>query len=187
VLPDTARTLAETCIQCARHSYQIITETWIRGTFATFDYFHTQYLFSAATVLAISSLLGSCKSEDDNYKFENAVDLLRQLDRSGSYVAKEFCEHIDAMQKSMTAARSGTSTETLSRPWQNTNQETAACPSVPELTAGMALAEPSLRDFLAVTDLDTQGFDDSLFDNTLSLFWPDIEGTWDNSSQHLYH
>ncbi|PSN65683.1 hypothetical protein BS50DRAFT_396162 [Corynespora cassiicola Philippines] len=178
VVPDTARTLAETCMQCARHSYQIITDAWVRGTFATFDYFHTQYLFSAATILAISSLLGSRKSEDDTYKLENAVDLLRQLDLSGSFVAREFCEHVDAMQKSMAATHSGTSIEALSRHRQGTNEEPAASSSGRELTAGMALADPSLRDFLAETDLGIPGFDDSMFDNSRTLFWPEIEDAW---------
>ncbi|KAH7084254.1 fungal-specific transcription factor domain-containing protein [Paraphoma chrysanthemicola] len=173
-LPDTAHTLAETCIQCARHSYQIVTDTWINGTFATFDYFHTQYLFSAATVLAISSLLSSSQSEEDKHRFENAVDLLRQLDQSGSLVAKEFCEHIDAMQKSMAAIREDTACQHISRPWPTAEQEAGAISSGFELTAGMALAVPSLQDFLADTELNTQIFDDSLFDSTQTLFWPEI-------------
>lgn len=173
-MPDTANTLVETCIQCARHSYQIITDAWAHGSFATFDYFHTQYLFSAATVLAISSSLRSPQSESDNYKFENAVELLRQLERSGSFVAKEFCEHIDAMQSSIAAIDcSFVLGQSVQGPEQNNESEAVAASVGTGLTAGMALAEPSFRDFLAETDLDTQGFDNFVFEDSHVLYWPE--------------
>ncbi|KAH7396325.1 fungal-specific transcription factor domain-containing protein [Pyrenochaeta sp. MPI-SDFR-AT-0127] len=173
---DSALLLAETCIQCARHSYRIITDAWIHGTFATFDYFNTQFLFSAATILAISGLLGSSQSESDNHNFDNAVVFLRQLDQSGSYGAKEFCEHIDAMQKSMAAVRSDTSTLLASRALLDADQAAMGVSTEPGLTAGMALAEPSFQDFLAETDLDIQEFDSSAFDGLHTLYWPEIWG-----------
>ncbi|KAF2833524.1 hypothetical protein CC86DRAFT_389739 [Ophiobolus disseminans] len=175
LVSETARILAETCIQCARHSYQIVTDTWVHGTFATFNYFHTQFLFSSATVLAISSLLSSTESENDNNKYDSAVELLRQLDQSGSFVAKEFCEHIDAMQKSMAAVYNGATTRTITSSRLGADQGVATSFPTNGPTAGMALAEPSFRDFLAETDLDIQGFDDSIFDESHALYWPRIE------------
>ncbi|KAJ4984807.1 fungal specific transcription factor domain-containing protein [Stagonosporopsis vannaccii] len=174
LVPDTANTLVETCIQCARHSYQIVTDAWAYGSFATFDYFHTQYLFSAATVLAISSSLRSPQSEGDNYKFENAVELLRQLEGSGSFVAKEFCEHVDAMQSSIAAINRSYDSGQSAQRVEHISGSGAAGSIGTGLTAGMALAEPSFRDFLAETDLDTQGFDDFVFDDSHALYWPEI-------------
>lgn len=175
-MSDSARTLAETCIQCARHSYQIITDAWIHGTFGTFDYFNTQYLFSAATILAISSLLRSPKSESDGENFSNAVELLRQLDQAGSFGAKEFCEHIDAMQQSMAAVRTGDMQHVLPATLLEGGQSTIESGNGNRMTAGMALAEPSFQDFLAGTTLGMQMFDDSSFDGFHTPYWPEIWG-----------
>ncbi|KAK6222559.1 fungal specific transcription factor [Colletotrichum tabaci] len=105
-IPATAMTLAETCIRCARHSCRLLTECWIDGSFATFDYFYTQYLFSAATILAASSLLsGGKEAANDREQFEEAAQFLSQLKDSGNFAAEEFCQHIDAMKATMAAAR----------------------------------------------------------------------------------
>ncbi|KAF2014081.1 fungal-specific transcription factor domain-containing protein [Aaosphaeria arxii CBS 175.79] len=173
---ENALTLAETCIQCARHSYRIITDAWIHGTFATFDYFNTQYLFVAATVLAISSLLGNQQNDGDKHNFDNAVELLQQLDRSGSFGAKEFCEHIDAMQQSMAAVHESDLVLSLPQITPNTNEGTLESLGGNGLTASMALAEPSFQDFLADTDLVIQGFDNPSIDNPNTLYWPELWG-----------
>lgn len=102
------------------------------------------------------------------------MELLRQLDGSGSFVAKEFCEHIDAMQSSIAAIRSDTSIQSVRMSEQNTREEAAVSSCGFGLTAGMALADPSLRDFLAETDLDFQALDNSLFDDSHMLYWPEI-------------
>lgn len=45
------------------------------------------------------------------------------------------------------------------------------------VTAGMALAEPSLQEFLAQPDLSLQFIDTSIYDDGLqSLYWPDLRG-----------
>lgn len=175
-ISDSARTLAETCIQCARHSYRIITDAWIHGTFATFDYFNTQYLFSAATILAVNSLLHTPQSKSDGENFDNAVELMRQLAQSGSFGAKEFCQHIDAMQQSMAAARDGALPQSslgtpaeLHPPSINTFAGTG-------MTAGMALADPSFQGFLAETNLDMQALDNPSFYGLQTPYWPDLWG-----------
>ncbi|KAJ4349390.1 uncharacterized protein N0V89_008005 [Didymosphaeria variabile] len=175
-LSDSARTLAETCIQCARHSYRIITDAWIHGTFATFDYFNTQYLFSAATILAVNSLLHTPQSKSDGDSFDNAVELLRQLAQSGSFGAKEFCQHIDAMQQSMAAARNGALPQsTLGTPVELQQPSMSAFAGT-GMTAGMALADPSFQGFLAETNLDMQALDNPSFYGLQTPYWPDIWG-----------
>ncbi|WDK08838.1 fungal specific transcription factor domain-containing protein [Colletotrichum graminicola] len=184
-IPVTAMTLAETCIRCARHSCRLLTECWIDGSFATFDYFFTQYLFSAATILAASSLLNGKESHNDREQFEEAAQFLSQLKDNGNYAAEEFCQHIDAMKRTMAAAqarRGGYATEgdtsaavpstmppftdavTLGQPFQT--QHT---------TAGMALNEPSLQELLAQPLLDLQFIDASIYnDGAQGLYWPDF-------------
>ncbi|KAK1978299.1 fungal-specific transcription factor domain-containing protein [Colletotrichum cereale] len=184
-IPVTAMTLAETCIRCARHSCRLLTECWIDGSFATFDYFFTQYLFSAATVLAVSSLLDGKESHNDREQFEEAAQFLSQLKDNGNYAAEEFCQHIDAMKRTMAAAqarRGGYAAE---------GDTAAAMPSAApaftdavtlgqsfqaqNTTAGMALNEPSLQELLAQPVLDLQFIDASIYnDGAQGLYWPDF-------------
>ncbi|KAK7409283.1 hypothetical protein QQX98_008523 [Neonectria punicea] len=98
LISNNVQTLAEACIRCARHSYATIVESWIEGSFRTFDYFNTQYLFSAATILAISSLVGGPQGSKDREDFDFAGQLLEKLRDSGSFAALEFCRHIEAMK-----------------------------------------------------------------------------------------
>jgi hypothetical protein len=182
-LSDSARTLAETCIQCARHSYRIITDAWIHGTFATFDYFNTQYLFSAATIMAVSSLLKSPQSKSDGDNFDNAVELLRQLAQSGSFAAKEFFEHIKAMKQSMAAVRHESVPQSALGTPSEMQQPSLSAFTGTGMTAGMALADPSFQGFLAETNLDMQILDNPLFHGLQTPYWPEIWGeNWAASS-----
>lgn len=60
-VPASAAALSETCVRCARHSCHLLVYSWTNGTFIIFDFFYTQYLFSPATVLGISTLLDNSK------------------------------------------------------------------------------------------------------------------------------
>lgn len=105
-IPAVAITVAEACIRSARHSVQLLKEAWIDGSFATFNYFFAQYLFSAATVLAISSLLPKGKENaSDEDQFEAAASILYQIRDSGSFAGREFCRHIDAIKTAVEEAR----------------------------------------------------------------------------------
>ncbi|KAJ3954945.1 hypothetical protein N0V92_008530 [Colletotrichum tropicale] len=170
-----AMTLAEACIRCARHSCRLLTECWIDGSFATFDYFYTQYLFSASTILAISSLLNGKESQNDREQFEEAAQFLSQLRDNGNFAAGEFCQHIDAMKAMMAAAHArrggysvagdasallGDATATFGDAMNIAQPFTAQ-----NTTAGMALAEPSLQELLAQPILDLQFIDASIYND----------------------
>lgn len=62
-----------------------------------FDFFYTQYLFSAATILAISTLLHGKDRQSDEDQFEVTVSFLVQLQDNGNYAAAEFHKHIEAI------------------------------------------------------------------------------------------
>ncbi|KAM0127328.1 hypothetical protein ACHAP3_008896 [Botrytis cinerea] len=93
-VPDLAQTLAESCVHYARESCDLLLECWSDGTFDTFNYSFTQYLFSSAVVLAISSSIKSNDSQSDLERFQLATSLLDRLDQNGNFAAKEFCCHI---------------------------------------------------------------------------------------------
>lgn len=95
---ETASTLSEACCQCARRSFHVLTESWINGSFPTYDFTYTQYLFSASLILAISSLSKTSGSLTDGDDFEIAMQILSQLDKNGNFAAKEFYRHIDSIK-----------------------------------------------------------------------------------------
>lgn len=168
-------TLAETCLQCSRHSYRLLSEAWVHGSFVIFDYFYTQYLFSAATNLALSSLLGSPQSQKDEDNFNTAADIIHQLMRSGNFAGKEFCEHLDAIRESMKQVRDGMSNTSIA-PNVSIADEAPLAFTAHAVTAEMALAEPSLQEFLAETDLAISGVDTPDLDPLQIPYWPGIWG-----------
>ncbi|KXH34004.1 fungal specific transcription factor domain-containing protein [Colletotrichum simmondsii] len=144
------------------------------------------YLFSAATILAASSLLSGKESHNDREQFEEAAQFLSQLKDNGNYAAEEFCHHIDAMKPTMAAAHmrrgdfavAGDSaallndtTAAFTDATVNLNQPFAE----QNTTAGMALNEPSLQELLAQPLLDLQFIDASIYnDGAQGLYWPDF-------------
>ncbi|KAJ0368243.1 hypothetical protein COL26b_010893 [Colletotrichum chrysophilum] len=149
-----------------------------------------QYLFSASTILAISSLLNGKESQNDREQFEEAAQFLFQLRDNGNFAAGEFCQHIDAMKAMMAAAHArrggysvagdastllGDATATFGDAMNIAQPFTAQ-----NTTAGMALAEPSLQELLAQPILDLQFIDASIYnDGAQGLYWPDISPeTW---------
>lgn len=152
---STVQTLAEACIRCARHSYSTIVECWLEGSFGTFDYFNTHHLFSAATVLAISSLIGGSGSSKDHDDFEFAGELIDKLRGSGSFAAMEFHRHFEELKSDIRSFWSGLPSTDMENTESNP-ANTAAYPGHLEpvlqteqfMTSGMALAEPSVEAFL---------------------------------------
>ncbi|CAG8251548.1 unnamed protein product [Penicillium salamii] len=171
-------TLAEACIRCARHSYSTIVESWIEGNFGTFDYFNTQHLFSAATVLAISCLISGPGSSKDREDFEFAGELIERLQDSGSFAAMEFCRHFDELKADNLLFGSdlpGAEAQSFGPDITGTADPNQIQPFLRpgySMTSGMALAEPSVEAFLQ----SEQGLAqlDALWDHTgqPGLYWP---------------
>lgn len=177
-------TLAEACVRCARHSCRLLIECWIDGSFATFDYFYTQYLFSAATVLAVSSLLDGKDCRSDRDQFEASIPFLEQLKETGNFAAEEFCQHVDAMKVMMARARvrRGDFSMQQDSATHNNMMEASALggfdvgPTMQgdTATSGM-LSEPSLQELLSQPVLDLQFINASVYqDGAQGLYWPDI-------------
>ncbi|KAG8356141.1 hypothetical protein FVEN_g6006 [Fusarium venenatum] len=169
-IPVSAMTLSEACVRCARHSCRLLIECWIDGSFATFDYFYTQYLFAAATVLAISSLIDGKESRSDKEQFESAAQFLAQLKENGNFAAEEFCRHIDAMKVCMVTRQGQFAPDAVIQQFDGIDVGGFSNP-----TAGMALSEPSLQELLSQPVLDLQFIDASMYqDGAQGLYWPDI-------------
>ncbi|KAF5025161.1 hypothetical protein F66182_2737 [Fusarium sp. NRRL 66182] len=176
-IPASAVSLSEACVRCARHSCRLLIECWIDGSFATFDYFYTQYLFTAATILAISSLIDSKECRSDKEQFESAAQFLAQLKENGNFSAEEFCRHIDATKVCMSAiqTRRGQFAIPDGSLLQLDGMDVGPALTGTNPTAGMALSEPSLQEILSQPVLDLQFIDASMYhDGSQGLYWPDI-------------
>lgn len=179
-VPASAITLAETCIRCARHSIRLLTQAWIDGSFATFDFSYTQYLFSALLVLAVSSVLGMKESPSDREAFEDASRFLEQLKEAGNFAAHEFWQHIDATRTLLKAMDAKLDTRSEEMAPRELFQRPLAFPVQTATTpttaaAGMALMEPSLQELLAQPSLDLQFLEGSMHDAcSEGLYWPDL-------------
>ncbi|KAL9616279.1 MAG: hypothetical protein Q9160_008841 [Pyrenula sp. 1 TL-2023] len=180
---DATLALAEACVLCARKSYRVLIDAWINGSFPTFDYTLTQYLFSTCIVLAISSLSQAQWSNNESEDFEAAVQILDQLSQNGSQAASEFMRHVQALRSSMQAqqlARGQTErTRTSIRPQTASD---AVNPSELEglrMDAGMEntgfhLSEPLLQELLSFPHLDLDTLETPFSsDGFQSFFWPD--------------
>ncbi|KFA54094.1 hypothetical protein S40293_05542 [Stachybotrys chartarum IBT 40293] len=183
---ETPLALAEACIRCARHSLRILTDSWIDGSLTMFDYNYTAYLFSAASILGVSILSVGRNDEDDRDAFESACYFLQVLKSIGSFGATEYCRHIDMMRLASQTFLSGhgtensaTDTELLARFSFGHHQQLPSSTVTPAsgeqqmMTAEMALAEPSLQEFLAQSELNL-GFLDTQMDDgrSASLYFP---------------
>ncbi|KAI9148029.1 LOW QUALITY PROTEIN: putative transcriptional regulatory protein [Paramyrothecium foliicola] len=172
--PGVIEAIATTCVRCARHSCALLTDCWINGTFHIFDYFYTQYLFSAATVLAISGLLEWDGSTSDDDGFETATGFLVQLQRNGNNAAKEFCSHIEGIKGSILALRASASNgpaQSARNDLLDKQDTSHTASAVGLMTAETALEEPSLQQFLSEEDLGIELFDPQwLSEDTQGIF-----------------
>lgn len=179
-IPDHIQAIAASCIQCARHSNAILSQSWIDGSFKSFDYFYTRYLFSILTILAISHLVGgSCESARDQEDFRLADELLKRLKTAGSLPAMEFDQHIEALKNDLrtsSAARQNPNDTSMERPRTDGNSgmttemphAIAPCP----MTTDMALSEPSLEAFLLQNLPSLDQTDEMDFSELEGLYWP---------------
>ncbi|CEL10270.1 hypothetical protein ASPCAL13392 [Aspergillus calidoustus] len=158
-VPPSGLTLSDTCVRYARHSCQLLTDSWTNGSFMIFDFFYTQYLFAAATVLGISSMLEGKDRQNDKEQFEVAVHLLSQLKDIGSFAAAEFYSHVEAIEKLM-------------------HTKLAAGESIPANLSSTAVATYGRDDFMVLSEPFLQGLLDQPIPDLefidASMFLPDM-------------
>ena len=201
--PHSAKTLIDACIRCARHSSRILSESWINGAFPALYHDLTQYLFSALTVLAVSSLLGHHDdTASDRDGFEDAVQLLSQVRDSGNIPAREFHRHAELIVAAVKSAgdRGGhePSSQMPARPvgpgtvnmldtplgfrsiqvdgLLSREGRSATGSGVVAETAETALAEPSLQELLMQPAMELQFLEPSsnFLDGGHGLYWPEF-------------
>jgi len=171
---QAALTLAEACIHAAKHSHSLIIHQWTSGSLPIFGYFNVQYLFSAAMVMLMSSLISSENATSDMEAFETAAQILRCMSGDGNLAASEFSRNLDEIKVSLEIyksrregngdeeARLGITDSTLSLTAENGDSSTtfgsglnASMRNAPGgFTTEMAFLEPTMQSFLAQSDFD---------------------------------
>jgi proline utilization trans-activator len=151
---DPALSLTTACVRYARQSTDLLKRSWADGTFLTFDYFHVQFLFSSATILALSALIQGTGWANDREDFLLACSFLHQLKRNGNFAAKEFTTHIDALKAMLLADAGG--------------DATIGQPTVVE--------HPPLQDFLNFPDIDLDFMEtDAQWLEFQNVCWPEMQ------------
>ena len=152
---DPALSLTTACVRYARQSMELLKRSWADGSFPTFDYFHVQFLFSSATILAISALLKGTGWANDREDFLLACSFLHQLEQNGNLAAKEFSTHVDALKAMMLEGTGGDST----------------------MGQSTAVEDPPLQDFLDFPDIDLNFMEtDAQWLEFQELCWPETQG-----------
>jgi proline utilization trans-activator len=185
-IPDNVQTLADACVRCARYSCSILLDSWLDGSFLTFEYFSTLYLFSAGSVLALSSQMKNKGSYKDREDFELASQLMTELKQSGNMAAVEFSRHFGSMESFMSSGGGGSTPlsgqgNAATGPQASDGSTGSGHPSSDApmnrsavMTAGMALAEPSMQAFLSLPEPNFQHMDMSFLQNDFDgFYWPD--------------
>jgi proline utilization trans-activator len=175
-LSESAMSLTTACIHCARQSMNWLKKSWADGTFPTFDYFSMQFLFSAATILALSTLLQSTGWAKDREDFLLACSFLQQLERSGNFGAKEFCTHTDAIQAVLIEnLDTGVSSRGTDVSFGNFTPPSAMLDGILPMQSTAYPGAP-LQDFLnqANIDLDFMDMGGQWLD-WQDVFWPQVE------------
>ncbi|KAK0128772.1 hypothetical protein ONS95_000723 [Cadophora gregata] len=171
---QAALTLAEACIHAAKHSHSLIIHQWTSGSLPIFGYFSVQYLFSAAMVMLMSSLISTENAMSDMEAFETAAQVLQCMSGDGNLAASEFSRNLDEIKLSLEiykGRRDDTNTDetrvglpdsTFSIAAENGDISTnfasgtsASMRNAPgAFTTEMAFLEPTMQSFLAQSDFD---------------------------------
>lgn len=170
-VPTTAIALSAACVRCAKNSVQLLTQSWIDGSFITFDCFFTRYLFASLVVLAVSSILDGQDNKADRDIFTQASQLLTDLKDAGNCVAQEYCHHIAAIEISLSEYTNAMMTSGPVEGPEISTLNTATEFQVPEntpqdlgSTAGVPWSYSSLHQLLSHPALDIQFLEDAIRD-----------------------
>ena len=136
----------------------------------------------------MSSLTIGQNDDSDRDGFESACQFLQQLRQNGNYAAKEFSGHLEAIRQSMVAFTGESDAELLmnltSAPFYGSQKGSVVTPSSttpgntfqPTMTAEMALAEPSLQEFLSQADFDPIFLDTQIQGDQLqAMYYPMLQ------------
>lgn len=155
----------------------LLKKAWTEGIFPALDYFHMQFLFSSGTILALSALLQNSGSANDREDFLLSCSFLQQLERNGSYGAKEFCAHADVLKAALQENLDTISaSEIVSGPVGDAMSLAGATYPNGHSTPQASLPNPPLQDFLNNPEIDLDFMDTGgTWIDWQDVFWPEMD------------
>lgn len=181
-VPGLAVALAEACVRYARHSYTLLSNSWIDGSLVALDYSDTQYLFSTATVLAISVLWNKNTSSLDKDRFDRLASFLQHLRDNGNFPAAEFMKHLTATKPLVDSMLQQSVDTDLSLAAHGPEAQIAQNPPMPNhtnnlLSSGDMLLDPIFQDLCAQPVADLSFIEEAMmFNENDALYWPLANG-----------
>lgn len=188
-VPASAMTLSNSCVKHARKSLNLLMVAWVEGTYATFDFVYTQYMFSSMLVMAISSVLnltndegddggdgdGDGDGDSDSDIFETASQYLTQLSDAGNYAAQEFAQHIKAIREAVALLRKHRESPRNGQLLDMPNSTTPMRPMGAEQFLSSLTTSTTLDSLLSQPYQDWQLLEAPIVaDTSENLYWPDF-------------
>ncbi|KAI9374856.1 fungal-specific transcription factor domain-containing protein [Aspergillus egyptiacus] len=100
---DIILALAESCVNAAQASSNIIEDLFENGKIATFGYWDAHHIFSAAMILIMSAVMNPTAVNSDH--LEILLSVLRCLKRNGNIPAVDFCARLSQIQDRVSTLR----------------------------------------------------------------------------------
>lgn len=144
----------------------MLVNCWINGSFYVFDFFYTQYLFSASTILGIAALMQMEKGRSDLDGLEVASSLILELQTNGNFAAREYCSHMERIVAKVRSLRHGRDTRPAPEPESNTVATEQVLPeslSSPAFNSDFQGSEDPLQSFLGDASLEWGVLDSLMF------------------------
>ncbi|RSM12340.1 hypothetical protein CEP52_002557 [Fusarium oligoseptatum] len=104
-LPDTTKTLADSCVSAARTSNAIFLHLFIGNSLAVRGYFDAHHLFSSTLVLIISAIISPNSNDAD--AVQTAFQLMVLMKESGNLAALQYLPKMLQIQKTVTRMFAG--------------------------------------------------------------------------------
>lgn len=100
---QTTHALAESCVQAARTTNQLLSKLFVEGNLAVFGYFDAHYLFSSTLILIISAVMEPAAAISD--AVQTAFNLLTAMASNGNISAKDYLGRLQHIRSTVSNAR----------------------------------------------------------------------------------
>lgn len=124
----TTHALADSCVQAARTTNQLLSRLFVEGNLAVFGYFDAHYLFSSTLILIISAVMEPAAAISD--AVQTAFNLLTAMASNGNVSAKDYLGRLQHIRLTVGNARA----EADRRNATAATLQSMSCPHPPELS-----------------------------------------------------
>ncbi|KAF4121437.1 Fungal trans [Geosmithia morbida] len=96
--------LADSCVNAAQASRQMVETLFLDGSIASFGYWDAHHIFSAALILIMSAVMKPAPATSEG--LETLLSILRSMKNGGNIPAVDFCERLSHIKSRVSRLRS---------------------------------------------------------------------------------